>query len=102
MLVGRMSASFFSKPHPSYKVMTIAAVTALNSRRGVSSQAIYTYIGHKYKVGYYYYVRMALTKLVADGTLARMSGTGTKGPFKLGKVVVPKKVKKPAPMKAAT
>ena len=53
----RMSAPVYTIPCKSYKVMTIEAVTALKSRRGVSLQAIYKYIGHKYTIGFthYYY-----------------------------------------------
>merc|ERR1712202_20146 len=89
--------------HPTYKVMTIAAVTALKSRKGVSSQAMCKYLEANYKVkdGFKTHFKGALKKLVADGTVVRMSGAGANGSFKLGKVVVPKKVKKPAPKKAA-
>merc|ERR1712119_7515 len=89
--------------HPTYKVMTIAAVTALKSRKGVSSQAMSKYLEANYKVkdGFKTHFKAALEKLVADGTIVRMSGVGANGSFKLGKVVVPKKVKKPAPKKAA-
>merc|ERR1712096_547448 len=86
-----------------YKVMTIAAVTALKSRKGVSSQAMCKYLEANYKVkdGFKTHFKVALKKLVADGTVVRMSGAGANGSFKLGKVVVPKKVKKPAPKKKA-
>merc|ERR1712119_113461 len=89
--------------HPNYKVMTIAAVTALKSRKGVSAQAICKYLEANYKVkdGFKTHSKVALKKLVADGTVVRMSGAGASGSFKLGKVVVPKKVKKPAPKKTA-
>merc|ERR1712183_222127 len=89
--------------HPTYKVMTIAAVTALKSRKGVSSQAMCKYLEANYKVkdGFKTHFKVALKKLVADGTVVRMSGVGASGSFKLGKVEVPKKVKKPAPKKAA-
>merc|ERR1711931_87273 len=82
---------------------TIAAVTALKSRKGVSAQAVCKYLEANYKVkdGFKTHFKVALKKLVADGTVVRMSGTGASGSFKLGKVVVPKKVKKPAPKKAA-
>merc|ERR1712183_687594 len=89
--------------HPTYKVMTIAAVTALKSRKGVSSQAMCKYLEANYKVrdGFKTHFKVALKKLVADGTIVRMSGAGANGSFKLGKVEVPKKVKKPAAKKAA-
>merc|ERR1712096_226668 len=90
--------------HPTYKVMTIAAVTALKSRKGVSSQAMCKYLEANYKVkdGFKTHFKMALKKLVANGTVVQMSGAGANGSFKLGKVEVPKKVKKPAPKKAAS
>merc|ERR1712142_573580 len=91
--------------HPTYKVMTIAACTALKSRKGVSSQAMCKYLEANYKVkdGFKTHFKMALKKLVADGTVVRMSGTGANGSFKLGKVEAPKKAapKKAAPKKAA-
>merc|ERR1712183_929352 len=89
--------------HPTYKVMTIAAVTALKSRKGVSSQAMCKYLEANYKVkdGFKTHFKVALKKLVADGSVVRMSGAGANGSFKLGKVEAPKKVKKPAPKKAA-
>merc|ERR1711931_502855 len=82
---------------------TIAAVTALKSRKGVSAQAVCKYLEASYKVkdGFKTHFKVALKKLVADGTVVRMSGTGANGSFKLGKVEVPKKVKKAAPKKAA-
>merc|ERR1712183_684285 len=88
--------------HPTYKVMTIAALTALKSRKGVSSQAMCNYLEANYKVkdGFKTHFKVALKKLVADGTVVRMSGAGANGSFKLGKVEVPKKVKKPAAKKA--
>merc|ERR1712096_514335 len=90
--------------HPTYKVMTIAAVTALKSRKGVSYQAMCKYLEANYKVkdGFKTHFKVALKKLVKDGSVVQMSGTGANGSFKLGKVEVPKKVKKPAPKKAAS
>merc|ERR1712096_506629 len=87
-----------------YKVMTIAAVTALKSRKGVSSQAMCKYLEANYKVkdGFRTHFKAALKKLVDDGTVVRMSGAGANGSFKLGKVEAPKKVKKPAPKKTAS
>merc|ERR1712183_1132423 len=103
MVDAKKPASAKPADHPTYKVMTIAALTALKSRKGVSSQAMCKYLETNYKVkdGFKTHFKMALKKLVADGTVVRMSGAGANGSFKLGKVVVPKKVKKPAPKKAA-
>merc|ERR1712119_22907 len=90
--------------HPTYKVMTIAACTALKSRKGVSCQAMCKYLEANFNVkdGFKTHFKMALKKLVKDGTVVQMSGAGANGSFKLGKVEVPKKVKKPAPKKAAS
>ena len=88
--------------HPTYKVMIIAAVTALKSRKGASAQALCKYIEANYKVkeGYKVHFKMALKKLVADGTVNRTSGVGASGSFKPGKVESPKKpAKKAAPKK---
>merc|ERR1712183_1150573 len=89
--------------HPTFKVMTIAACIALKSRKGVSSQAMCKYLEANYKVkdGFKTHFKVALKKLVADGTVVRISGAGANGSFKLGKVEVPKKVKKSATKKAA-
>merc|ERR1712183_1033462 len=103
MVDARKTTSAKPADHPTYKVMTIAAVTALKSRKGVSSQAMCKYLEANYKVkdGFKTHFKVALKKLVADGTVVRMSGTGASGSFKLGKVEVPKKVKKAAPKKPA-
>ena len=88
--------------HPTYKVMIIAAVTALKSRKGASAQALCKYIEANYKVkeGYKVHFKMALKKLAADGTVNRTSGVGASGSFKPGKVESPKKpAKKAAPKK---
>merc|ERR1712096_559879 len=103
MVDAKRPASAKPADHPTYKVMTIAACTALKSRKGVSSQAMCKYLEANYKVkdGFKTHFKVALKKLVADGTVVRMSGAGANGSFKLGKVEAPKKVKKPAPKKAA-
>merc|ERR1712168_894103 len=95
--------------HPTYKVMIIAACNALKTRKGASSQAMCKYIESNYKVkdGFKTHFKVALKKLVADGTVLRMSGVGSNGSFKPGKVEAPKKPakkaapKKPAPKKMA-
>ena len=103
MVDAKKPASEKPADNPTYKVMIIAACTALKSRKGVSSQAMCKYLEANYKVkdGFKTHFKMALKKLVADGTVVRMSGIGASGSFKLGKVVVPKKVKKPTAKKAA-
>merc|ERR1712183_637337 len=103
MVDAKKPASAKPADHPTYKVMIIAACTALKSRKGVSSQAMCKYLEANYNVkdGFKTHFKAALKKLVADGTVVQMSGVGASGSFKLGKVVVPKKVKKPAPKKVA-
>merc|ERR1712183_1221164 len=103
MVDAKKPASAKPADHPTYKVMTIAALTALKSRKGVSSQAMCKYLESNYKVkdGFKTHFKVALKKLVADSTVVRMSGAGANGSFKLGNVEVPKKVKKPAAKKAA-
>merc|ERR1712096_408938 len=106
MVDAKKTTSAKPADYPTYKVMTIAAVTALKSRKGVSSQAMCKYLEANYKVkdGFKTHFKVALKKLVADGTVVRMSGAGANGSFKLGKVEVPKKVKKvkkPVAKKAA-
>ena len=94
-----------AKPeHPTYKVMIIAAVTELKSRKGVSAQAMAKHVeaNNKVKDGFKTHFKVALKKLVADGTVVRMSGAGASGSFKLAKVEAPKKpAKKAEPKKAA-
>merc|ERR1712096_283604 len=98
-----MGAAKAAADHPTWEVMTITAVTALKTRKGVSAQAMRKYLEANYKVkdGFKTHFKAALKKLVADGTVVQMSGVGASGSFKLGKVVVPKNVKKPAPKKVA-
>merc|ERR1712202_84519 len=106
-----MGAAKAAADHPTYKVMTIAAVTALKTRKGVSAQAMRKYLEANYKVkdGFKTHFNAALKKLVADGTVVRVTGAGASGSFKLGMVVVPRKAapkkkaaaKKPAVKKAA-
>merc|ERR1712183_506713 len=104
MVDAKKPASAKPADHPTYKVMIIAACTALKSRKGVSSQAMCKYLEANFNVkdGFKTHFKMALKKLVANGTVVQMSGAGANGSFKLGKVEVPKKVKKPAPKKAAS
>ena len=94
-----------AKPeHPTYKVMIIAAVTELKTRKGVSAQAMAKHVeaNNKVKDGFKTHLKVALKKLVADGTVVRMSGVGASGSFNLRKVEAPKKpAKKVAPKKAA-
>ena len=84
--LAKKSSSRKSANHPTYKVMTIAACTALKTRKGVSSQAMCKYIKANYKVkdGFKTYFKKALKKLVADGTFVRLTGAGARGSFKLG------------------
>ena len=52
--------------HPTYKVMTIGAVTALKTRKGVSAQAMCKYLEANYKVkdGFKTHFKAALKKLL--------------------------------------
>ncbi|KAL6112106.1 h1-8 [Pungitius sinensis] len=77
--------------HPSTAVMVKEALKALDSRKGVSSQAIQTYIGQKYPsvdlVRLKHLVRRALKKGIETGTLVRPANsnvtTGATGKFRL-------------------
>merc|ERR1711922_79135 len=93
MVVEKKSAPAKAPEHPTYKVMIIAAVAALKTRKGASSQALCKYIEANYKVkdGFKSHYKMALKKLVDDGTVSRVSGVGASGSFKPGKVESPKK-----------
>ncbi|KAI4813105.1 hypothetical protein KUCAC02_024453 [Chaenocephalus aceratus] len=61
--------------HPSTAIMVNAALKELDSRKGVSSHAIQSYIKEKYqsvdKVRLKHFVRRALTKGLENGTLVR-------------------------------
>ena len=103
-----------AKPvHPPTGEMVKAAVAALKDRKGSSLSAIKKYISANYKVDdakIAPFIRKAVKKLVADGKLAQVKGTGASGSFKLAKAApaekkVKKVTKKPAakktPKKAA-
>ncbi|XP_051932661.1 protein B4 isoform X2 [Hippocampus zosterae] len=61
--------------HPGTSVMVVEALKELDSRKGVSKQAIQNFIKRKYpsvdKIRLKYYVRRALRKGLDDGTLVR-------------------------------
>ena len=78
--------------HPTYKVMMEAAITALSgtgsARSGSSRQMILKYIKEHYTVNDScdMFLRTALVKGVACGTLVQITGKGASGSFKLPKV----------------
>ncbi|XP_078286724.1 histone H1.0-like [Rhinoraja longicauda] len=94
--------------HPKYTDMITAAITALNHRSGVSRQAIQAFIKREYNVGENadYQVKVALRKLVVNGVIRQIKGTGASGSFRLSKADEPKsvvkKVIKKAPRKSAS
>ena len=71
--------------NPTYKVIIIAAVTALKSRNEVSAQAMAKHIeaNNKVKDGFKTHFEVVLKKLVADGLVVRMNGVCASGSFKL-------------------
>nr|XP_020442369.1 protein B4-like [Monopterus albus] len=77
--------------HPSTAVMVREALKELDTRKGLSSQAIQNYIKHKYPsvdlVRLKHLVRRTLKKGIEDGTLTRpansTSTTGAMGKFRL-------------------
>merc|ERR1719187_1604330 len=89
--------------------MILAAIKALNERKGSSKSAILKYILANYTVGdkkkASVRVKLALRKLGAGGKLLQVKGTGASGSFKLPKVEKvakkPKKVAKKAAKKPA-
>ncbi|XP_037303941.2 protein B4 [Pungitius pungitius] len=80
-----------SATHPSTAVMVKEALKALDSRKGVSSHAIQTFIGQKHPsvdlVRLKHLVRRALKKGIETGTLVRPANsnvtTGATGKFRL-------------------
>ncbi|XP_008277633.1 histone H1.0-B-like [Stegastes partitus] len=102
--------------HPKYSEMIRAAIVHDASRSGASRQSIQKYVRKNYKVGDNadVQIKMALKRLVADGTLRHTKGIGASGSFRLNKpeetkkttktaaVVKPKKAAKPAKPKKAS
>merc|ERR1712018_375970 len=94
--------------HPTFKVMTSAAIAALKDKKGSSRQAIIKYVVANYnlagkdtkKVGSL--VKAALQRGLADGTFKNSKGKGVTGSIKLAdKPKSPKKTAKKATKKAA-
>ena len=83
--------------HPPTSVMVTAAISAMKDRKGSSLAAIKKYIAANYKVDVTrisVFIRAAVKKGVASGTLKQASGTGASGRFRMGaKPVTPKKKK---------
>ncbi|XP_041033441.1 histone H1.0-like [Carcharodon carcharias] len=89
----RAKAAKKAPDRPKYTDMITAAIKALHSRGGVSRQAIQKYITGKYRVGdnANVQVKMALKKLVHNGTIKQTKGFGVSGSFRLAKGDEPKK-----------
>ena len=89
--------------HPKYAVMIKAAVTGLANRKGSSMKAISAYIQANYKGlgdNHERLLKAALKRELASGALAKKTGLGCIGSFKLGeKAVAAPKKKKVAPKK---
>uniref|UniRef100_A0AAQ5X9B8 H15 domain-containing protein n=1 Tax=Amphiprion ocellaris TaxID=80972 RepID=A0AAQ5X9B8_AMPOC len=87
--------------HPSTAIMVKEALKELDSRKGVSSQAIQNYIKQKYPsvdlVRLKHLVRRALKKGIENGTLVRPANstvtTGATGKFRLAPKIKPSKPK---------
>lgn len=85
--------------HPKYSDMIKAAIQSDQSRGGASRQSIQKYVKSTYKVGDNadVQIKLALKRMVSDGTLRHARGTGASGSFKLNKADDAKKgAKKPA------
>ncbi|XP_008312415.1 histone H1.0 [Cynoglossus semilaevis] len=84
--------------HPKYSDMIRAAIVNDASRSGASRQSIQKYVRSNYKVGENadVQIKMALKRLVANGTLRHTKGTGASGSFRLSKPDDTKKPSKPA------
>ena len=80
--------------HPTYKAMSVAAITALKDRTGSSRQAILKYIVANYKVGDAAragkLLNAALKKAVAGGALKTAAAAGKKnsGCYKVAEKVI--------------
>ena len=80
--------------HPTYKAMSVAAITALKDRTGSSRQAILKYIVANYKVGDAAragkLLNAALKKAVAGGALKMAAAAGKKnsGCYKVAEKVI--------------
>ena len=84
--------------HPTFAVMVAEAIGSLKEKKGSSRQAISKYICANYRVGPKFAgpLKMALKKGVEQGKLQQTKGVGASGSFKIAKVEVEKKPKKPA------
>ncbi|XP_048377332.1 histone H1.0-like [Stegostoma tigrinum] len=92
----RAKAAKKTPDHPKYTDMIVSAIQALNSRSGVSRQAIQKYISSKYKVGdnANLQIKLALKKLVYNQVVKQTKGLGASGSFRLAKSEEPKKAVK--------
>lgn len=87
--------------HPKYSDMIKAAIQSDQSRSGASRQSIQKYVKSTYKVGDNadVQIKLALKRMVSDGTLRHAKGTGVSGSFKLNKS---EEIKKPTKSTAAS
>ena len=72
--------------NPKTSEMVLAAVTALNDRKGTSLSAIKKYVSSTYKVDtdrIATFIRRYLRKAVSEGALVQVKGNGASGSFKL-------------------
>ncbi|XP_034414971.1 histone H1.0-B [Cyclopterus lumpus] len=89
--------------HPKYSEMIKAAIAHDASRNGASRQSIQKYVGKNYKVGENadMQIKLALKRMVADGSLRHTRGIGASGSFRWAKPEDSKKsTKAPAPAPA--
>lgn len=93
-----------TRAHPPASEMVVAAITALNERKGSSLQAI-----KKYIAGHYVcdvdrqatFIRKFIKSAVEKNTLVRTKGVGASGSFKLAKPEKSAKKSKASPEKSA-
>ncbi|XP_062918758.1 histone H1.0-like [Mobula hypostoma] len=92
----RSKAAKKSLDHPKYTEMITAAIKALNSRGGVSRQAIQGYIKREYNVGDSadVQVKLGLKRLLVSKVIKQIKGMGASGSFRLAKADEPKKAAK--------
>merc|ERR1711953_578399 len=92
--------------HPTYKVMTSAAIAALKEQKGSSRQGIIKYVVANYKLQatdpkkVNTHVKAALVRGLKEGIFKNSKGKGVTGSFKLSEK--PKAPKKPKAKKTTT
>lgn len=85
--------------HPKYSEMIRAAIAHDASRSGASRQSIQKFVRKSYKVGENadVQIKLALKRMVADGSLRHTRGNGASGSFRWAKPDDSKKSAKPPP-----